>query len=692
MHYLKLSAWAPSFARPVPTHLILLGNLLWCVLIVFSAGCAAFRIPIRLGCPWILAAIVVLAVALIVPGRRIRLRLASLVSVTVFVLLILRLLWPYLFQKLFVSNYPDTWSYCAFAEYLARFPRGTAGGLQPLYQYSSQFSETRFGTSAILAFFASLFRTDAAHVLGFYALLTFSNVFWGVALLLRLLHLKPWLAFCAGAFSILCGLIPDTLIVGSLDNLLLLSVAPHLLVRLILFARRGSSTRSILGLAVTSSAAVYAYPEGVALFVVIFFPFLLRAVWRAWSRHRFLIPVCSLLLIFLILTGPYLGTFYNFTLAQIRSGMAAQVGTGTFPGLVSGRLLPSLFGTGEEFGNHSSLWGSIFYSFTCLVLVVTALFAQRRGRKDVLLSLLPFAALILWQGVILRYDYGLFKVMVSGYFMVILLIFAGIDALAVRLTRRRPDVLAFFCSILFLALGYRARSDQRVELPLSYLPSMKPFLELEKMTLALGETPILLSCSDDFNQEWAIYFLKDYPLEVLRQRGYMTGIRLLAGMQPGKPFPEPARYLLADSRQAGAIWHNQVFWLITRPTIIYPVQVITSPNGLETLHGFPFIWIGNEPLKLAIQTVQPCRAILSAAEVMLGPSAPDLPVRHLCVQSGSRIRKFIVEKKFTLELELERGMNEIEIWCEDQPTLLQLPNGDRRSLLVGLLNYKIEPK
>ena len=561
---LSLLARVWSFDRPIPSRLILLGNLLWCALTVLSAGCAGCRIPIGVGYPWILAGIIVLTVASFFPGKRVRFRFASLLSVALFAILILRLLWPYLFQKLFVSNYPDTWSYCAFAEYLARFPRGTEGGLQPLYQYASHASETRFGTSAILAFFGTFFQTDAAHLLGVYALLLFSNVFWGVALVLRLLHLKPWLTLCAGAFSILSGLIPDTLIVGSLDNLLFLSIAPHLLVRVILFARSKSTIRSIGGMAVTSAAAFYAYPEGVALFGVIFLPFLFRTIWRAWRRGRFLIPVCSVILVFLTLTGPYLATFYSFIFTQVRAGTAGQVqiGAGTFPGLVSGRFLPSLFGAGDEFGDHPSFRETIIFSFACLAFFTIGLFVQRPGRRDALLSLVPYAVLILWQGVILRYDYGLFKVLVTGSFLVIFFIFSGIQSLGLGLSRRRSIARALFCAVTFLALGYRERSDQRVELPLRYLPSLKPYAELEKMASVLGGAPVSLFCSDDFNQEWAIYFLKDYPVEITRQRGYMAQAHLLALMQRSKPIAKPAPYLLTDTRQADAIWHNRIFWLI----------------------------------------------------------------------------------------------------------------------------------
>jgi hypothetical protein len=284
---------------------------------------------------------------------------------------------------------------------------------------------------------------------------------------------------------------------------------------------------------------------------------------------RFLIPICSVILVFLILTGPYLGTFYSFMLAQVRSGNAGQpqTGAGTFPGLVSGHFLPAIFGAGEEFGDHSSIRESIIFSFACLAFIIIGLFAQRRGRMDALLSMFPFAVLILWQGVILRYDYGLFKVLVTGSFLVIFLIFSGIQALATRLTRRRLEALALFCAVLFLALGFRERSDQRVELPLRYLPSMKPYVELEKIKSVLGGAAVSLSCSDDFNQEWAIYFLKDYPVEITRQRGYMAQAHLSARMQRSKPIPEPARYLLADSRRVNAIWHNQKFWLIARPPI-----------------------------------------------------------------------------------------------------------------------------
>jgi hypothetical protein len=164
--------------------------------------------------------------------------------------------------------------------------------------------------------------------------------------------------------------------------------------------------------------------------------------------------------------------------------------------------------------------------------------------------------------VVLRYDYGLFKVLVTGSFLVIFFIFSGIKGLAARLAPRRSSAWALCCAGLFLALGYRVRSDQRVELPLRFLPSMKPYVELGKMTPTLGGAPISLCCSNDFNQEWAIYFLKDYPVEITRQRGYMAQPHLLARMQRSKPIPGPIRYLLTDGSRVDAIWHNQKFWLI----------------------------------------------------------------------------------------------------------------------------------
>lgn len=48
----------------------------------------------------------------------------------------------------------DGWSYVAFGQYLWEWPRGTEGGLAPLYQYAAHLSRVRFISGAMLAFFS----------------------------------------------------------------------------------------------------------------------------------------------------------------------------------------------------------------------------------------------------------------------------------------------------------------------------------------------------------------------------------------------------------------------------------------------------------------------------------------------------------------------------------------------------------
>ena len=54
----------------------------------------------------------------------------------------------------------DGWSYVAYGQYLWEWPKGTEGGLAPLYQYAAHLSETRFISSAMLAFFSPMTGTD----------------------------------------------------------------------------------------------------------------------------------------------------------------------------------------------------------------------------------------------------------------------------------------------------------------------------------------------------------------------------------------------------------------------------------------------------------------------------------------------------------------------------------------------------
>jgi len=52
------------------------------------------------------------------------------------------------------TGHPDAWSYTVFGAYLWEFPRGTQGGLAPVYQWAANLSATRFVGPAELGWFS----------------------------------------------------------------------------------------------------------------------------------------------------------------------------------------------------------------------------------------------------------------------------------------------------------------------------------------------------------------------------------------------------------------------------------------------------------------------------------------------------------------------------------------------------------
>jgi hypothetical protein len=115
---------------------------------------------------------------------------------------------------------------------------------------------------------------------------------------------------------------------------------------------------------------------------------------------------------------------------------------------------------------------------------------------------------------------------------------------------------------------------------------------------------------------------------------------------------------------------------------------IRSPNGLETVGGDQFFWLGREPVTMVIDAGRAGRTLLRAKEFWFGPSAPELPFRSLVTECG----KHRIEYKFTagasgIPMQLDAGTQECRIWCTNSVTVTKQPNGDTRVLLLGLKGY-----
>jgi hypothetical protein len=127
-----------------------------------------------------------------------------------------------------------------------------------------------------------------------------------------------------------------------------------------------------------------------------------------------------------------------------------------------------------------------------------------------------------------------------------------------------------------------------------------------------------------------------------------------------------------------------------RDTWQLSLTFITNPNDLEVLDGKPFFWIGSKATILHIQSpfTGNIRIFFDASP---GPSRPESAERHLLITSGDWNSVVVVQSgRILFEAPVLSGENEIFLEVIEKPTLSVLPNGDKRPLMLGVLDLKLE--
>lgn len=116
---------------------------------------------------------------------------------------------------------------------------------------------------------------------------------------------------------------------------------------------------------------------------------------------------------------------------------------------------------------------------------------------------------------------------------------------------------------------------------------------------------------------------------------------------------------------------------------------VESPNGIESVEGKNFLWIGDRPTRFVITAERAMSVMLNSEGVLLGPSIRRSDFRTLCVRSAGALEEFEVRHRLNARVRLSRGANVVDVWCLDESDVVEQPNGDRRVLLLGVLNYHL---
>jgi hypothetical protein len=606
------------------------------------------------------------------------------------------LLRPCLTRGGFASVTGDTFMYCAQGQYLVDHHRAFEFGLPPVDQYATSQSETRFGTASVLGFFSVLSHSSTAAVLPIYIFIVLANIFSGFVLLSRRFGCNRLLSLAAGLYAVIGGWAPNALNIGGLDNLLFLSLFPFLVVRLELYRFGSKSWLTSLGFAVLTSCVFYAYPDGLAIAGVMFLPFFCESLWCGMYRRErtwryYLISAC-LVLVFI---SPYVRGCFVFLLDEI-SIHFSNAAAGTFPGLLRPYFLPAIFALGPEYGTITYSPYQLVLPIIMLAFIVVGGAAWIRRRKSLTLVFLIFIMMAIWQGPLLRFDYVLYKILFIGSLIWIPSLFRGGTALANLVpTATRPFAVALG-TIIFFSGALAQRIEQYAKIPHMQAIPMRPYSDLADLRHKVGHRPVLLVCDNffaqednEFDQEWAVFFLRRVNLKVPEYFGYLGAYKSL--MQRAKSTSEAAAFVLVNKRIDGAVWNNQRFSLFELP---FQAKVIgvQAPNALEHVNGRPFVWLGNKSTRFFIVSEIAQTATFSALECLTGPIRPTDKNRQIRISIDGNVWQADVSGALSVEVPLKAGLNFLDIGCQDPSTVSEQPNGDAKAIPLGLWDYRISSK
>ncbi len=303
----------------------------------------------------------------------------------------------------------------------------------------------------------------------------------------------------------------------------------------------------------------------------------------------------------------------------------------------------------------------------------------------------------IWQGSLVQFDYGLYKILFIGSMIWIPSLFRGGTALTNLVPRSTRSFAVALGTIIFFSGALAQRVEQYAKIPHRQVIPMKWYSDLANLQDKVGNRPVLLVCDNAFSQdyvfdqEWAVFFLRHVNLKVPEYFGYLGAKLYEPIMQRAKSISEPAAFVLVNERIEGAIWKNQRFSLLelgSQPILIG----VQAPSGPEHLNGKPIVWLGNNATRFFIVSKIAQTAIFSAEECLTGPSRPEDKDRQIRISIDGNVWQADVSGTLSLEVPLKPGLNYLDIACQDSSTVSEQSNGDAKALPLGLWDYRISSK
>jgi hypothetical protein len=601
---------------------------------------------------------------------------------------------------------PDGWAYITYGQYLWDHQRGAEGGLAPLYQFAAHLSGTRYISAALLGFFSPLVSAgDTQTVSSLFQAWTLFSMACAVAFFWATETTKLWMVILATVLSTVAGWIANLIWANNFDNGLALTYLPAFAGLIAILEIRSWRWWILLGSML--AALVYTYPELAPLIAISVLLIALPRLWRERHLRRiWLGAIAAVLFVTCVLILPALPMLTAFVLVQsaVASATTARPGEGIFSGVIAPRFFfAAIWGLG---GEHQII--SLSRSRNLLGIVLTAIAALgtvvllRRHKWGLAAAVVFLLIVAAYFTIRQRYSYATYKLLVINWWGIVAALVTGIDWMIERV--RQPvlkrGVVASFTLLLLLVLSQSNHINAETTFRYINSPnqqlSAEQFRQLRAVKAIIGNDAVTVLVNEWLANQWAVYYLRDIPIDLAEYRMYMAQAHVLPVMHRAQVVsPEQARYVLTDATLDNAInveQHWQMVWSggpyrLWRPKSTYWATItdITNANGLEQLDGEQFFWVGQGPTVIRVLAAHTGVLQLSA-NMLPGPSLPERSERIIQLAANGAISQTvtIANGHQVLEVPVVAGENTITLTALDKPSMATTNGSDARPLLLGV--------
>ena len=707
---LRIFAGRSGSSRVLMAPAVLLS--LWAV---FLGASIPLGIPVRMSWNVIFGITVVLAVVGLAAGGRELFAWRHSKWMAVALALPPLLLYPYVIYG--VSAYAgapawDGWSYVANGRYLWEYPLGSEGGLRPLYQYGAHLAETRFVATGLLGLLSPLtLHSGETHMArGLFLFWTFFVAASSVLYCAVQRNWRPRATLLYGVLAICSGWLLLAVSANNYDNLLILAILPAFAAWCRDCDMIGWRGIWLTGLLLAGLQYCYAELSAVAMFVGMAMILGRSGGVRAKARFMALSLGAGILAL-----APYWRILAAYFCRQfVAAGVvnATRPGEGFIPEILRansafpvfwGTWLGSLEAAFPAFGAEllAGAWIAAL-GLALLFLLGCRALLQQGDWAPVTASACLICASLYFIGV-KNYDYAAYKMLLLNWWLMSLLIVLGLEQVLTgignRFGRIPVNLVWGGALICFLSLGWGKMSlIDRAVAP----KTMQPYEIIRTVAPAGAAHPVALLVDDDIANAWAVYFLRENPLTLLRVRHYMAQPYTRNFMDRAeRTDPRQAEFVITDQGQCA----DNASIRVVQPEAgkycvlqaLKPdwslVMRIDNPNGRERAGGSFFYWLGRGSTVLHVFSMTEKTTQLRL-DLMLGPSLPGNVPRTLQVASaGDPPQAVRVERDGPLDIRihLRVGDNKIVLTPLDRPSVPALPNGDDRPLILRLNAVSFEP-